>query len=247
MAQTPQPEATGTSGGATPPAAQEQPSGPGNLTTIILLVLVAVIFWWSMRRRRAFEERMRRQRREQTQEMAARSAQDVANIMRHRPEPEAAAAAATEGLAAAARMPAAPPVPPPTEPPIEIISETVAESDLEIPPESIAALEAAATARALRDRDAGAKREQEAAEALRAGLRELDNEPVAPFGAIVGDGSAECPPEFPIKGNASSMIYHVPGQVSYPVTIPEFCFASPEAAEAAGYRQSKARGQRSQK
>ncbi|MBA2596741.1 MAG: hypothetical protein H0V00_08985, partial [Chloroflexia bacterium] len=69
----------------------------------------------------------------------------------------------------------------------------------------------------------------------------------APPGAVAGDGSAICPPEFPIKGNASSRIYHVPGQVSYPPTIAEFCFASTETAEAAGFRQSRARGQRAQK
>lgn len=81
-------------------------------------------------------------------------------------------------------------------------------------------------------------------EALRAGLRALENEPEVPMGAILGDGTTVCPPDFPVKGNAQSMIYHEPGQSSYPPTIAEFCFASAEAAEAAGYRQSRARGQR---
>ena len=88
--------------------------------------------------------------------------------------------------------------------------------------------------------------ELEAAAALRAAMRALDVEVEPPFGAIAGDGSSSCPPEYPIKGNAQSMIYHEPGQVSYPPTVPEFCFASAEAAEAAGYRQSRARGQRAQ-
>jgi hypothetical protein len=79
------------------------------------------------------------------------------------------------------------------------------------------------------------------ADALREALRELEDEGEVPFGAIAGRGSADCPAEYPIKGNASSKIYHVPGQVSYPQTIAELCFASAEAAEAAGFRQSRAR------
>jgi hypothetical protein len=80
--------------------------------------------------------------------------------------------------------------------------------------------------------------------ALRAGLAALDAEAAvdAPFGAVTGDGTATCPPDYPIKGNRQSLIYHEPGQSSYAATIPEFCFASGEAAEAAGYRQSRARG-----
>ncbi len=54
--------------------------------------------------------------------------------------------------------------------------------------------------------------------------------------SVPGDGSRECPPGYPIKGNADSGIYHKPHQGSYDRTIPEYCFASPEAAEAAGFR-----------
>lgn len=57
-----------------------------------------------------------------------------------------------------------------------------------------------------------------------------------PAGAVAGDGTADCPADHPIKGNASSRIYHEPGRSSYARTIPEFCFATPEDAEAAGYR-----------
>lgn len=57
-----------------------------------------------------------------------------------------------------------------------------------------------------------------------------------PAGALRGDGSASCPPEFPIKGNTQSMIYHTPHSPVYERTIPEFCFATVEAAEAAGFR-----------
>ena len=66
-----------------------------------------------------------------------------------------------------------------------------------------------------------------------------------PEGAVAGDGSANCPSNYPIKGNGQSLIYHTPGQVSYRPTIAEFCFASPEAAERAGFRVSRAREQRS--
>lgn len=49
-----------------------------------------------------------------------------------------------------------------------------------------------------------------------------------------------CPEGFPIKGNASSRIYHVPGGRSYDRTIPERCYATPEAAAADGFRPAKA-------
>ena len=57
-----------------------------------------------------------------------------------------------------------------------------------------------------------------------------------PAGAVAGDGTPTCPPDHPIKGNASSMIYHRPGQPSYERTVAEYCFASEQHAEAAGYR-----------
>lgn len=62
------------------------------------------------------------------------------------------------------------------------------------------------------------------------------DEPSLPEGAVRGDGSAECPAAFPIKGNASSMIYHPPGTGSYERTVPELCFATIAAAETAGFR-----------
>lgn len=49
----------------------------------------------------------------------------------------------------------------------------------------------------------------------------------------------ECPASAPIKGNASSMIYHVPGGEFYDRTNPEKSFATEAAARAAGYRASK--------
>lgn len=47
-----------------------------------------------------------------------------------------------------------------------------------------------------------------------------------------------CPRWAPIKGNASSMIYHLQGQQFYRVTHPEDCFRTEAAARAAGYRKS---------
>jgi trigger factor len=60
-----------------------------------------------------------------------------------------------------------------------------------------------------------------------------------PSGAVAGTGESDCIEGFPIKGNASSMIYHLPGTSSYERTIPEMCFATEEDAVAAGYRASK--------
>jgi hypothetical protein len=57
-----------------------------------------------------------------------------------------------------------------------------------------------------------------------------------PEGAVRGDGTATCPPGFPVKGNTHSMIYHTAESRVYEQTIAELCFSTPEAAEAAGYR-----------
>jgi hypothetical protein len=62
-----------------------------------------------------------------------------------------------------------------------------------------------------------------------------------PAGAVAGDGTMTCPPGFPVKGNAQSMIYHATESRSYQATIAEFCFATPDAAQAAGYRAAKDR------
>jgi hypothetical protein len=62
---------------------------------------------------------------------------------------------------------------------------------------------------------------------------------ITPAGAIAGTGAADCPEGYAVKGNASSRIYHVPGGNSYDRTIPEFCFATAEDAEAAGFRAAK--------
>ncbi len=48
-----------------------------------------------------------------------------------------------------------------------------------------------------------------------------------------------CPAWAPIKGNGSSMIYHLPHQSFYDRTKPEDCFRTEAAARAAGYRKAK--------
>lgn len=57
--------------------------------------------------------------------------------------------------------------------------------------------------------------------------------------AVPGDGTTECPPGFPIKGNGRSRLYHLPEGFAYARTKPELCFRTPEAAEKAGFRRAK--------
>jgi hypothetical protein len=61
-------------------------------------------------------------------------------------------------------------------------------------------------------------------------------------GFVRVQGMSACPDGFPIKGNASSGIYHMPTDASYRRTIPEVCFASEDVAIANGYRAPKGRG-----
>jgi large subunit ribosomal protein L17 len=49
------------------------------------------------------------------------------------------------------------------------------------------------------------------------------------------DDPQEAPEGFPIKGNADSNLYHVPGSAFYDRTVAEVWFATEEAAEAAGF------------
>lgn len=56
---------------------------------------------------------------------------------------------------------------------------------------------------------------------------------------VAGDGTNNIPAGFTLKGNASSKIYHPEASGSYNNTVAEIYFATPEAAEAAGYRLPK--------
>jgi large subunit ribosomal protein L17 len=61
----------------------------------------------------------------------------------------------------------------------------------------------------------------------------------APYGAgshAPLDDPDEAPEGFPIKGNADSMLYHVPGSSHYGRTVAEVWFADEAAAEAAGFQ-----------
>lgn len=72
--------------------------------------------------------------------------------------------------------------------------------------------------------------------------------------APYGEGShapledpAEAPEGFDIKGNADSMLYHVPGSAHYDRTVAEVWFATAEAAEAAGFALPKSQQEKSEK
>lgn len=49
----------------------------------------------------------------------------------------------------------------------------------------------------------------------------------------------DCPPDYLIKGNKNSGLYHTPGDRGYEQTDPERCFATIADAEAAGFKASK--------
>jgi len=63
------------------------------------------------------------------------------------------------------------------------------------------------------------------------------------LGAVVLTGCAHwaaswtgrCPSEMPIKGNADSRYYHLPGDEYYQATRAEFCFGSEAVARRNGY------------
>jgi quinol monooxygenase YgiN len=57
-----------------------------------------------------------------------------------------------------------------------------------------------------------------------------------PASALRADGSTDCRVGYPVKGNSDSGLYHTPESPVYGQTIPEFCFTSASAAEAAGFR-----------
>lgn len=69
--------------------------------------------------------------------------------------------------------------------------------------------------------------------------RNRGDTPETSGGWVQGDGSRECPDNFPIKGNGSSHIYHLPGQPSYAATIAERCFATEQDAVDNGFRPTK--------
>jgi hypothetical protein len=60
---------------------------------------------------------------------------------------------------------------------------------------------------------------------------------VTPGTAVAAPVAGQCDAAFPVKGNVTeNRIYHLPGSTYYERTYAEFCFASTEAAQAAGFR-----------
>jgi len=64
--------------------------------------------------------------------------------------------------------------------------------------------------------------------------------PAPDLPAWVAPVDGECPDGYPIKANANSGIFHMPGGRFYERTVPERCYADPADAEADGYRRAKA-------
>jgi large subunit ribosomal protein L17 len=61
-----------------------------------------------------------------------------------------------------------------------------------------------------------------------------DEHPYGPGSHVAPEDGSE-PDGFPIKGNADSMLYHVPGSPFYDRTVAEVWFATTEDAESAGF------------
>jgi large subunit ribosomal protein L4 len=118
---------------------------------------------------------------------------------------------------------------------VEDIPDDVVEAVVEAPKpaKKAAAKKAAPKAKTEDDAKAEAK-----AESPKAAKHAAKDDADAPFGsdshAPLDDG--EQPEGFPIKGNADSMLYHVPGTSFYNRTVAEVWFRSAEAAEAAGFQ-----------
>ena len=110
---------------------------------------------------------------------------------------------------------------------------------------------AAAAVRALRGRPArdGAARHRTDVATARHGrhhagradgaVRRVATAAVPPPGRGSSPSTAACPTGYPVKANASSHIYHVPGGQFYDRTVPERCYTDPQAAEADGYRAAR--------
>ena len=72
-------------------------------------------------------------------------------------------------------------------------------------------------------------------------LAAVPSAPAAPSGAtwVDPDPDGGCRASHPVKANADSGIFHVPGGASYQRTKAERCYATPEEAEADGFRASR--------
>jgi len=107
---------------------------------------------------------------------------------------------------------------------------------------SAADTSAAETATEATESDVDESAEPEAlADTASVDVEESESDEQHPYGAgshaAPEDGSQ--PDGFPIKGNADSMLYHVPGSSFYERTVAEVWFADADAAETAGFQLPK--------
>lgn len=68
----------------------------------------------------------------------------------------------------------------------------------------------------------------------------VEPQPTAGTAAWVEPSEGSCPSSHPVKAKLSSKIFHVPGGASYQRTKADRCYVDPAAAEADGFRRSKA-------
>jgi len=61
----------------------------------------------------------------------------------------------------------------------------------------------------------------------------------SPTAWVTPDDTGGCPHGYPVKVKVTSGIYHLPGGLAYDRTKPDRCYATPQAAEADGYRAAK--------
>lgn len=119
---------------------------------------------------------------------------------------------------------------------ISLVTESTAAAEASRATRVAASKKANEEKAAKKDADQAAAEEKtaEAAPAADAAETELPAGAHAPL-----EDPNEAPEGFPIKGNANSKKYHVPGSSFYDRTIAEIWFATEEDAEAAGYEKPK--------
>lgn len=119
---------------------------------------------------------------------------------------------------------------------ISLVTESTAAAEASRATRVAASKKADEEKAAKKDADQAAAEEKtaEAAPAADAAETELPAGAHAPL-----EDPNEAPEGFPIKGNANSKKYHVPGSSFYDRTIAEIWFATEEDAEAAGYEKPK--------
>ena len=130
---------------------------------------------------------------------------------------------------------------------IELVSQKTVTSEAErarrvAASQSAAAPAEAATTEATEATTEATEATTEATEATEVAVEESSSTADAPY----GEGShapledpAEAPEGFPVKGNEDSKLYHTPESPHYDRTVAEVWFASPDAAEAAGFSAPK--------